>query len=63
MSCNVPSGVHPSINTTPTPPASGTVSEIVKGDLKPGDEVIVDVIVGGKAAGTGSAAPRMGRMF
>jgi len=47
--------------------SDGTVSEIVRGDVKPGDLVVVDVTVGGKAASAGTApagqAPRMGRMF
>ena len=45
----------------------GTVTEIVKGDVKPGDEVVIDVTIAGKAAAspTGGAggAPRIGRMF
>ena len=48
--------------------SDGTVSELVKGDVKPGDEVVTDVSVGGKPAGASTggssgAAPRMGRMF
>lgn len=49
--------------------SDGTVSEILKGDVKPGDEVVIDVTISGKSAGasTGGAAggqpPRMGRMF
>lgn len=53
--------------------SDGTVSEVVHGDLKPGDEVVIDVNISGKPASTGAAggggppggggAPRMGRMF
>ena len=44
--------------------SDGTVSELMKGDVKLGDEVVVDVTVGGKPAGAGTGAPpRMGRMF
>ena len=49
--------------------SDGTVSEIVRGDVKPGDLVVIDVTVSGKAASaaTGASpagqAPRMGRMF
>jgi HlyD family secretion protein len=49
--------------------SDGTVTEIVRGDVKPGDLVVVDVTVSGKAASaaTGGSpagqAPRMGRMF
>ena len=55
--------------------SDGTVTEVVKGDLKAGDEVVTDVVISGKAAATatggggaggngpGGAAPRMGRMF
>ena len=51
--------------------SDGTVSEVVRGDVKPGDEVVIDVNVGGKtSSGTGGAGgppgggpPRMGRMF
>ncbi len=50
--------------------SDGAATEVVKGDLKPGDEVVTDVIVSGKPAATGGgggappgAAPRMGRMF
>jgi HlyD family secretion protein len=47
--------------------SDGTVSEVVRGDVKPGDLVVIDVTVSGKAA-SGSTAPagqtpRMGRMF
>jgi HlyD family secretion protein len=45
----------------------GTFTEVVKGEVKLGDDVIVDVVVSGKAAtgppGAAGAAPRMGRMF
>lgn len=46
--------------------SDGTMSEVVSGDLKPGDQVVIDVTIGGKAAGSGTSAgapPRMGRMF
>ncbi len=46
--------------------SDGTVSEVLGGDLKPGDLVVVDVTVGGKPTGSGAPAggpPRMGRMF
>ncbi|MCL2725318.1 MAG: efflux RND transporter periplasmic adaptor subunit [Polyangiaceae bacterium] len=49
--------------------SDGTVSEVVRGDVKPGDEVVVDVVIAGKAApagaggAPGSSPPRMGRMF
>jgi HlyD family secretion protein len=45
--------------------SDGTVSEIVKGDVKPGDEVVIDVTISGKSASapTGGQPPRMGRMF
>ncbi|AKV01689.1 Macrolide-specific efflux protein MacA [Labilithrix luteola] len=48
--------------------SDGTVSEVVHGDLKPGDEVVVDVTISGKPASTsggapGGGPPRMGRMF
>ena len=49
--------------------SDGTVSEVVRGELNPGDLVVIDVTVSGKAASasTGASpagqAPRMGRMF
>jgi HlyD family secretion protein len=44
--------------------SDGTVSEVVRGDIHPGDEVITDVVIGGKPASAGSAPPsRLGRMF
>jgi len=50
--------------------SDGAVTEVVKGDLKPGDEVVTDVVISGKPAATGGGggappggAPRMGRMF
>ncbi len=43
--------------------SDGTVTELVKGDLQPGDEVVTDVVVGGKPASSGTQPPRMGRMF
>ena len=45
--------------------SDGTVTEVVKGDLKVGDEVITDVVISGKPAAVpaGGGAPRMGRMF
>lgn len=55
-----PEAVHVSTGLT-----DGTVTEVLKG-LAPGDQVVVDVTLGGRPAGTGSAGgapPRMGRMF
>ncbi len=45
--------------------SDGTVTEVVSGDLKEGDTVIVEASVGGKPAssGAGGQPPRMGRMF
>ncbi|MCL2778194.1 MAG: efflux RND transporter periplasmic adaptor subunit [Polyangiaceae bacterium] len=50
--------------------SDGTVSEVVRGDVKPGDEVVIDVNVGGKTSSgqggggpSGGGQPRMGRMF
>lgn len=46
--------------------SDGTVSELVSGDVKPGDQVVTDVTIGGKAAGSAAPTggpPRMGRMF
>ena len=47
--------------------SDGTVTEIVKGDVKAGDEVVIDVTVSGKPTGTGASGaggtPRIGRMF
>jgi HlyD family secretion protein len=44
--------------------SDGTVTEVVRG-LNAGDQVVMDVTISGKPAGTGTgtAAPRMGRMF
>jgi len=44
--------------------SDGTVTEVVHG-LNAGDQVVMDVTISGKPAGTGTstAAPRMGRMF
>ena len=42
--------------------SDGTVTEVVRG-LDAGDQVVMDVTISGKPAGTGTAAPRMGRMF
>jgi HlyD family secretion protein len=45
--------------------SDGTVTEVLKG-LAPGDQVILDVTISGKAASApsgGGATPRMGRMF
>jgi hypothetical protein len=51
------------------------VSEVVRGDVKPGDEVVIDVNVAGKTSSSGTGGgggggpppgggpPRMGRMF
>ena len=43
--------------------SDGTISEVASGDVKPGDEVIVDVTIAGKAVGSGAPPSRMGRMF
>jgi HlyD family secretion protein len=47
--------------------SDGTVTEIVKGEVKPGDEVVIDVTISGKAAsaptGPAGGTPRIGRMF
>jgi HlyD family secretion protein len=63
-------GNTPEVINVTTGLSDGTVSEVVKGDLNPGDLVVIDVTVSGKAASasTGGAtpagqAPRMGRMF
>lgn len=42
--------------------SDGTVTEVVRG-LDAGDQVVMDVTISGKPAGTATAAPRMGRMF
>jgi HlyD family secretion protein len=60
-------GSTPSALRVTTGLSDGTVTEIVKGEVKPGDEVVVDVAIAGKAGGapTGptGGAPRIGRMF
>lgn len=47
--------------------SDGTTTEIASGDLKEGDQVIVEANVGGKpttgSSAGGGGAPRMGRMF
>jgi HlyD family secretion protein len=44
--------------------SDGTVTEVASGDLKEGDQVILEANVAGKSsAGTGGTTPRMGRMF
>ena len=47
--------------------SDGTVTEVVNGNLKPGDEVVTDVVISGTPASTAGGAPggapRMGRMF
>ena len=45
--------------------SDGTVSEVVSGEVKEGDAVIVDALAGGKPAssGGGGSSPRIGRMF
>lgn len=44
--------------------SDGTVTEVVSGELKEGDSVILEANVGGKTAGSaGGPPPRMGRMF
>jgi HlyD family secretion protein len=41
----------------------GTVTEVAGGDLKEGDQVVIEANVAGKAASSAGAPPRMGRMF
>ena len=45
--------------------SDGTITEIVSGDLKEGDQVVTEAIIAGKPASSGgsSGPPRMGRMF
>ncbi len=45
--------------------SDGTITEIVSGDLKEGDQVVTEAMVGGKPASSGGSngPPRMGRMF
>ncbi len=51
--------------------SDGTITEVAKGDVAPGDAVVTDVTVAGKPAGGGSGSsggapggtPRLGRMF
>jgi len=51
--------------------SDGTVTEVLKGELQLGDEIVTDVVVSGKPAtaapggggGAPGGAPRMGRMF
>lgn len=55
---------RPASVTVQTGLSDGTVSEIVQGDVKPGDEAIVDVLLAGKSqTGAPGAQPRFGRMF
>lgn len=60
-------GASPAAVSITTGLSDGTVSEVLEGDLHPGDAVVIDVTVGGKPAGSAGApaggAPRMGRMF
>ncbi|HEY8073148.1 MAG TPA: efflux RND transporter periplasmic adaptor subunit [Labilithrix sp.] len=58
-------GGRPEAKSVMTGLSDGTVTELVKGDLKPGDEVVTDVVLGGKpaTASTAPASTRMGRMF
>lgn len=57
-------GGRPEPRNVTTGLSDGTWSEVAHGDVKPGDEVITDVTVGGKAPGAGTGTtPRMGRMF
>jgi HlyD family secretion protein len=62
-------GGRPESVTLQTGLSDGTVSEIAQGDVKPGDEVIVEVLVSGKSASGGAGpaptggSPRLGRMF
>jgi HlyD family secretion protein len=45
--------------------SDGTITEIVSGDVKEGDQVITEASVGGKPVSSGGSGgpPRMGRMF
>lgn len=43
--------------------SDGTVTEVVSGDLKEGDMVIIEASIAGKSASSAGPAPRMGRMF
>ncbi len=46
--------------------SDGTITEIVSGDLKEGDQVITEASIAGKvvsSASPNSGPPRMGRMF
>ncbi len=43
--------------------SDGTSTELVAGDLKEGDQVILEANVAGKPVGTGAPPARMGRMF
>ena len=46
--------------------SDGTITEIVSGDLKEGDQVITEASIAGKpvsSGGAGGGPPRMGRMF
>jgi HlyD family secretion protein len=56
---------HPEPLEIKTGLSDGTLTEIVSGDLKEGDQVAVEAIVAGKAAASSGDGkpPRMGRMF
>lgn len=45
--------------------SDGTMSEVVSGDLRAGDEAILDAVIEGRSSGGASsgAPPRLGRMF
>jgi hypothetical protein len=46
--------------------SDGTVTEVASGELKEGDQVILEANVGGRPAGSAppmGGTPRMGRMF
>jgi HlyD family secretion protein len=56
---------HPEPLEIKTGLSDGTLTEIVSGDLKEGDQVAVEAIVAGKPSPSGPSGqtPRMGRMF
>jgi len=57
-------GGNPEAVSIVTGLSDGTVTEVIRG-LNAGDQVVLDVTISGKPAGSGTpgAAPRMGRMF
>ena len=57
-------GGHPEPVEVKTGLSDGTITEVVSGDLKEGDQVIIEATVAGKPASSSAAQPpRMGRMF